>query len=250
MPHKSMGTTAAVERNWRVIYAVGGIAALLALAGTLADIVVATLPGWETSTTPGTVQAWFIQFQTSPLLGLRNLDLLNAIISIIGIPMYLALFGALRRDAEAVAALALIVVLVGMVVFVTSNVALPMLELSRGYATASTGAERMAVEAAGLALLTRGAHGSLGAFAGFFLSSLGTLLMGLAMLPGKAFGRATAWIAIVGTALLAAYTIGTTFTPTTTQAMMALAVPGGLLIMAWNVIVALGLFRLSAARTG
>lgn len=238
----------ASERNWQGFYIVGATAALLALAGTLMDIIVATLPGWETTTTPATIQAWYTQFQVNPLLGLRNLDLLNVIVSAIGIPMYLALYGAHRRSSQASAMLALMVVLVGTVVFLTSNVALPMLELSRGYAAAATDAQRVTLEAAGAALLARGAHGSMGAFMGFFLSSLGTLLLGVAMLRGRVFGRAAGWLAVVGAALMAGYTVGTTFAPTTTETMMALAVPGGLLVMAWNVIVAVKLLRLAAAR--
>lgn len=73
-------------------------------------------------------------------------------------------------------------------------------------AAATTEAQRLALEAAGMALLARGGHGSLGAFAGFIFSSLGTLLMGFTLLYGRAFSRLAAWIAIVGAALMAAYT--------------------------------------------
>jgi hypothetical protein len=44
------------------------------------------MSGWEASTVPATIQAWFTQFQTNPLLGLRNLDLLNVTISPIDYP--------------------------------------------------------------------------------------------------------------------------------------------------------------------
>jgi hypothetical protein len=144
--------------------------------------------------------------------------------------MYLALYGAHRRVCPAYAVLALIVVLVGTVVFMTSNAALPMLELSQRYPVAATDAQRLTLEAAGEALLARGAHGSLGAFMGFFVSSIGTLLVGLAMLSGKVFSRATAWVAIVGITLLIIYTIGSTFVPTSEGAMMVVALPGGLLL--------------------
>ena len=78
--------TVAVDSSWRGIFLAGGIAALLALAGTLTDIAITMIPGWETSTVPPTVQAWFTQFQTNPLLGLRNLDLLNVTIWLIEMP--------------------------------------------------------------------------------------------------------------------------------------------------------------------
>ena len=70
----------AAGQSWRAMYLAGGIAALLALAGTLTDIGLTMIPGWDTSSVPPTIQAWFAQFQTTPLLGLRNLDLLNVTI--------------------------------------------------------------------------------------------------------------------------------------------------------------------------
>lgn len=247
--HKPVAGTINTESSWRGIYVVGGIATLLALAGTLMDITITMIPGWEASTVPSTIQAWFTQFQTNPLLGLRNLDLLNMTISVIGIPMYLALYGSHRRTSSAYALLALIVLLVGTVVFVMSNAALPMLELSEKYATASTDSQRLTLEAAGEALLTRGAHGSLGAFLGFFLSSIGTLLMGFAMLNGKVFNRVTAWVGIFGITLLTIYIIVSTFVPGSGEAMMVVAMPGGLLMLGWNVMVARKLFQLSVGHS-
>ena len=83
---------------------------------------------------------------------------------------------------------------------------------------------------------------------GFFLSSIGTLLMGLVMLVGRVFSRVTAWVGIVGITLLIIYTIGSTFVPESGEAMMVIALPGGVLMMVWNVMVAKKLFQLRAAR--
>jgi hypothetical protein len=66
---------------------------------------------------------------------------------------------------------------------------------------------------------------------GFFLSSIGTLLMGLAMLAGRVFSRVTAWVGIVGITLLMVYTVGSTFLSEPGEAMMVVAMPGGLLMM-------------------
>jgi len=238
----------ATDSSWQGIYVAGGIAALLALGVTLTDIAITMIPGWEASTAPATIQVWFTQFQTNPLLGLRNLDLLNVTISLIQIPMFLAVYGAHRRADQAYGALALIVVLTGTVVFITSNAALPMLELSKQYSVASADAQQSTLEAAGVALLAKGAHGSMGAFMGFFLSSIGTLLFGLVILVGKVFSRVTAWVGIGGIALLIIYTIGVTFVPESEAAMIIVALPGGVLMIVWNVMVAKKLFQLRAAR--
>jgi len=240
--------TVPTDPSWKGILLLGAIAALLALAGTLTDIALTMIPGWDASSVPSTIQAWFTQFQASPLLGLRNLDLLNVTIWLIEIPLVLALYGAHRRTNQASAALALIVVLVGTAVLVTSNAALPMLGLSKRYSTTLTDTQRLTLEAAGEALLARGAHGSLGAFVGFLLSSIGTLLMGLAMLKGKVFSRAAAWVGIVGIALLLSYVIASTFVPASgTVMLMVTAMPGGILMMVWNVLVAKKLFQLRTA---
>ena len=241
---KPAAPTMTTESRWRGIYVVGGITALLVLVGTLTDIAIRAIPGWDASNVPVTMQAWFTQFRANPLLGLRNLDLLNVTISAIGIPMQVALFGAHRRVCRAYAALALIVMLVGTVVFMTSNAALPMLELSKQYSAASTVSQRLTLEAAGQALLAKGAHGSLGAFMGVFLSSIGALLMGLAMLTGRVFSRVTACLGIVGITVLIIYAFGSTFVPESRQAMMVIAISGGVLMMAWNVMVARRLFQL------
>jgi len=235
------------DNSWRGLYLIGGIAALLALAGTLSDIILAMLPGWEASTVPATIKAWFRQLETKPLLGLRNLDLLNVAISVVQIPAILVLCAAHRRASPAHAALALIVVLVGTTVFVNSNAALPMLGLSRQYPLAPTDAERRALEASGLALLARGAHGSMGIFLGVFLSSLGTLLLCLVILAGRVFSRLTGWVGIVGIGLLLIYTIVVTFVPEPGPAMMVFAIPGGILLMLWNVLIATKLFQMLGA---
>ena len=238
-----MGTVTA-DDQWRDVYMIGGIAALIALAGTLTDIAITMIPDWGVASVPDTTQAWFTQFQTNTLLAVRNLDLLNLIIAIIQIPMFLALYGAHRRTNPDYASLALIVVLIGTVVFITNNAALSMLALSQQYVDASTDAQRLTIEAAGVALLAKGAHGSLGVFMGFFLSSLGTLLMGLSMLKGNVFARSTAWVGLVGITLLMVYIISSTFMSDPSVVMMAIALPGGVLMMIWNAMVARELFRL------
>ena len=47
------------EIDWRRLYTLGAIAALVALAGTLADIVIAMIPGWGSDTVPTPIEQWF-----------------------------------------------------------------------------------------------------------------------------------------------------------------------------------------------
>jgi len=232
------------ERNWRSLYLVGAVVALVFLTGSLFDIALTMVPGWEPATTPASVPAWFAQFATNPLLGMRNLDLLNAVLSLVVLPLYVALFGAHRRAQPALALVALVVVVVGAVLFVGNNAALPMLELSRRYASA-TGGEQAAIQGAAQALLARGAHGSFGAFLGFFVSEVGTLLMAIAMLHGRVFGRTAGWIGIAGASVLMVYSVAMTVSPGSEALVKGIAAPGGLLMIAWDLMVARGLIGLA-----
>ena len=222
---------------------IGAVAAMLTLAGTVLDIALTMLPGWGPETVPASAAAWLAQLSAEPWLGLRNLDLLNALLALIGMPMYVALFGANRHGESALSLLALLVTGIGAAVFVSSNVALPMLELARTAAGAS-GASSLTFEAAARALLARGAHGSLGALPGFLISEIGTLLFAIALVRSRVLGRAAGTLALVGTSLLALYTVAITISPGESALVMAIAMPGGLLMMAWYVMVARGLLRL------
>jgi hypothetical protein len=251
LPLQSLSSPAAApgDASWRLLFRVGAVAALVGVAGSAFDIGLTMVPGWGESSVPTNPSAWLSQAATQPLLALRNLDLLNVTLSFLALPLYLALFGAHRRAAPAVPLLALLLVAAGTTLFAASNAALPMVDLARRSAALPAGPERAAAEAAALALLVRGAHGSAGAFPGFFLSEAGTLLMAVGMLGGGVFGRRTAWLGLAGSAALMTYTLLVTFFPALLSIATAIAAPGGLMMMAWEVLVARHLFRLAAARS-
>ena len=73
----------------------------------------------------------------------------------ISIPVYFALYAALRKTNKPYALLALIIFLLGTAIFVSNNTALPMLELSRKYALADE-TQKSLLAAAGEAMLVRG----------------------------------------------------------------------------------------------
>jgi hypothetical protein len=159
------------EKQWKSLYLLGGIAALIAVAASLLDISISMLLGGDPSSIPQTAVGRFAQFASNKMLGLYYLDLLNMTTAMIMIPAFFALYAALRRVQKVYAALALIVFTIGTAVFITNNTALPMLSLSSKYALATTDAQKNLFAAAGEAMLARGAHGSPGAFLGFFCQS-------------------------------------------------------------------------------
>ncbi len=237
-----MGTT---EMQWKPVYRCGAICAIIFLAGIILDMVAGNVTGGDVSALPQTAIDRFEEFQESPLLGLYHLDLLNLILQIILIPVFFALFAAHRKVQLPGAALAFILFLAGNVVFICNNTALPMLDLSRKFAVAESDHAQMMLASAGEALIARGAHGSVGTFIGFFLPTIGTLLMAFIMLRGKVFTRVTAWLGIAGNILMLFYLILVTFVPACKNIAMIIAMPPGLLILAWMILYTIGLIRLA-----
>jgi hypothetical protein len=238
------------ESQWRSICTMGGTFTILALVGIVFDVIVGSITGGNLSALPQTAVERFAQFQRSPLLGLYNLDLLNIINQLLLIPAYFALYAVHRKTGNAHAQLALIIFLVGTTIFVTTNTALPMLELGNKYAGAITESQKILLASAGEAMLARGAHGSLGVFIGFLIPNIAGLVMSFAMLSGKVFNKTTSYLGIVGSALILLYIILVTFAPGTKDMATVFAMPGGLLSIAWMILYAIRLFQLGRSSYG
>lgn len=236
------------ETQWKSIYTVGGIATVIALLGIVIDMIVGSTTGSDLSALPQTALERFTQFQASPWLGLYHLDLLNTVNQLFMIPAYFALYAAHRKVNEAYSLLALIVFLVASTIFITTNSALPMLELSHKYAGATSESQKMLLAAAGEAMLARGAHGTLGVFIGFMLPNVAGLIMSVVMLKGKIFSKVTAYLGVAGNILISIYVVLVTFAPGVEKMAITFAMPGGLLLMAWTILFTIRLFQLGSAR--
>jgi hypothetical protein len=224
---------------------VGGIAAISAVLVGIIETGIQFLPVSAVADVT-TVVDWFTLLQENTFMGLRNLGLLNIFLTILGVPLYVALYGALKRKQQAAALLAAIIAFIGAAVFFSTNRAFPMLDLSNQYAVASSDAQRAALEAVGQALLVVGASHSPGTFLAFFLNELAGLIVSLVMLRSGVFNKLTAWLGIVGFGCLMVFDINSTFFLGTTDAAIMFATFGGLLSMAWYIIVALRFFKLAA----
>lgn len=231
-----------------VVLGLGAAAAALAVAATVADIVIGTSTGADLTALPRTAVERFAELQRAPWLGLYHLDLLNALVQAVTVPVYVALVRAHPGRGRWLATLATALFLVSAALFLSANAALPMLQLAREHAAAGSDALRAAYAAAGEAWLARGAHGSLGVFPAFVLTALAGIGMSLAMIRGGAFRRWAGGVGLAGNCLLLVYLVLVTFAPAAGRFAMALAAPGGLLALAWLVAIAAGLA--SAARGG
>jgi hypothetical protein len=238
--HEAKPSTA--DSNWNSLYKAGGAAALLILLTALAEIFITFLPGGYT--TAETVIDWFGLLQDNWFLGVRNLGLLNIIMTTLAIPMVFALYVAHRRVNPTYAALAMILSLIGAAVFYATNRAFPMLDLSHQYATAGSDAQRMMIAAAGQAMLSVGQSHVPGTFLGFFLGEMGSIIMAIVMLQGRIFSKATAIVGVVGYGFLFIFDSLSSFVPSAHDVVLIFAMTGGISSMAWYFLVARRLFRL------
>lgn len=233
------------EKQWKSMYKLGGITTILALTGILLDVIIGNLTGGNLSALPQTAVARFEQFHDNKFLGLYNLDFLNAIIQMILIPTFFALYAAHRKVNKPYALLALIIFLFGSALMVANNTALPMLELGNKYFASAIDSQKLLYAAAGESMLATGAHGSPGIFLGFFIPNIANLIISVVMLKGKIFSKTNSWLGIAGSILMMIYVVTVNFVSGAEKMATAIAMPGGLMLMAWMVIFATKLFKLS-----
>lgn len=232
------------ENYCKPLYRLGGVTALLVVLTALFEIGITFLPGGYTTTE--TVIDWFTLLQNNWFLGLRNLGLLNIVMTALGLPALFALYTAHRQVNHTFVALAVTVCFIGVAVFYATNRAFPMLDLSIRYSAATTETERGLLEAAGQGLLSVGQSHTPGTFLGFFLSEIGGILLSLVMLRGGVFSRAAAYAGIGGFGLLSVFEILSSFVPSLHDAALSIAMGGGLANMAWYILIARRLFQLGS----
>ncbi len=221
-----------VSSPWWGLYLVGGIAALLMVVLGMSEVMLeasnSALAGG-----PATASEWFTLLHTNRLLGLALLEIFEVVLLPLGGLMFLALYAALRRTSESLMAIAIVCELISIAIFLSSNVALSMLNLSDQYAAATTESQRALLLNTGQVLLT--SWQGTGHFLTFFLGSLAGVLASLAMLRSKSFSWLTAIVGIGGNLLgLPGPALG-----------FLLWTINGLLVLLWSILVGVQLVRLA-----
>ena len=235
--------TETTKSSWRNLYRVGGIAALGTVLVGLIEIGITFLPGGNTSNS--TVFDWFTHFHNNPFMGLRDLGLLNLFFYVLDIPIFFALFIAHRISSQTLAPLAMTVSFIGVAVFYATNRAFAMLDLSNQFALATSEAQRSILAAAGQAMLSVGQSHTPGTFIAFFLSESASLLMSVVLLRGKLFSKGNVYVGLIGFTFMLIFEICASFVTGLQGGVLILAMAGGILSLAWEVLVALRLFKLS-----
>lgn len=239
-----MATTEVTEKQNVLTYKIAAVSTIFVLMGVVLDLIVGNITGGNISELPETAIDRFAQFQHNWLLGLYNMDLLNTIIQFFMIPAYVALFIAHRNENFGLSLLAFVIFILGTSIFISNNTALTMFDLSRKFASAATEQQKMLIAAAGEAMLTKGAHGSLGVFFSFAIPDIAGILMSIVMLNAKIFSKATSCFGLIGSSLLLIYIILVTFFPAVESVALAMAAPGGICCMVWMILLTIRFFKL------
>ncbi len=224
--------TESPNQAWKPLYKSGGLALWIMVGIILIQFVVFIVapPPYE-----GSALDWFRLFQGNQLIGLINFEILMVIYMLLSIPVMLALSILHQRTSPAFSALYLVLSLVGILAFMVARPAFEMLSVSRGYAEATTDAQRTVFLAAGETLLAV-FHGT--AFqVSYLLGSLAGLMISLAMLKAKIFSKTTAYLRLASSVCdfgLYLPVIG-----------LYLSIFSVFFLVAWNFLVARRLFQLA-----
>jgi hypothetical protein len=237
------------DASWRPVYRIAALSALVVVAMILLGIVTFLL--WPMPL-DGTVEAWLELYARSPLRGMIAMDATMFVSFLAQIPLAIALYEALRRDGEGLAALGATVLLVAIVTYLASSRMFEMLALSTEYAAATDAVRRATLVAAAQSMLTTylGPYATTESVAGipyqgtafnvsYVLSSIGALLLSLVMRRSAVFGRAIGTLGAIASVVSLAY-----FVPSIGALLSVLALPA---LLAWYVMLALRLWRLGGA---
>jgi len=222
----------ATDPRWKVLYQLGGAAAL-----SMVGIIVIQLIVFMTVPPPleGTAIDWFRLFQKDKFVGLIDFELLMVVYTILSIPLTLALYFALRQTDQAFSTLFVLLGLLGVMCFIAARPAFEMLYLSDQFAVATTEAQKAAFLAAGEAKLAT-FHGTTFQIS-YVLGSINGLIISLVMLRSRIFSKATAYVRIASSVFdfgLYIPVIG-----------VLLSIFSVLFLFAWNIMVARRLFQLA-----
>ena len=216
---------------WQPLYLVAGATALSIVGIMVIQIIVYI--AWPP---PSTVLGYFTLFHQNGLLGLLSLDLLYMVDTALVVPLYLALYAALRRTSPSLMAIALALGLVGIAAYFASNTAFEMLSLSSQYAVATTAAQRSLFQAAGQAMLAVYQGSAFNVY--YILNALATLIISVVMLRSMLFGKVAASAGIAAGALM--------LIPSTAGTIGLYFAFGSLVpTLIWLILIARRLFRLA-----
>lgn len=196
-------TTNTTGPNWKGLFKAGGIAALGMLAIMIAQIAI-----YISAPPPTSVVDFFALFKQSTLLGLLSLDLLYLLNNTLLILIYLALYAALKEVGESTALIALVLGLMGIAAYFSSNTAFEIMSLSNQYNQAVTADQRIILQSAAQAMLETYKGTSFDVY--YVLNAAALLIFDYLLIKSNIFTKTTAVFGVLaGVLMLIPSTAGT-----------------------------------------
>jgi hypothetical protein len=229
------------ESNRKSLHKIGSVAALIVAVLTFGEIIFFIL-----YPPPETIRGWFDLFQGNVLIAILDFWGLEIPMYFMFVLVFLALYVLLKDANQSLMAIALIGVIVGSAIFLSTNNPFSMLALSNQYAIAMTDSEKSALLAAGQVILSNTNQRAVGGFnIGLFLVSIAGLLTSVVMLQSRVFGRSTAYIGLLAFAMSLADYIRQALTQSLLIALPVILL-GALFMVIWFIQVGLRLFKLGS----
>jgi hypothetical protein len=181
------------DPRWRDLYRVGAISCILLAAAIPLAILAYFI--WPYSPGISSVAEILASLQRDRLAGLMSLDLSVILLEPVAILQTLALYAALKKVNESYALIALVLGLMGILLWLTARPLVELTYLSGQYAAAETEAARNQYVAAGEALhaLFNGTSWMLSQF----LIAISGTISDLLMLKTRYFSKWTAYIGLI-----------------------------------------------------
>lgn len=233
-----------ISSRWKIVYLSGAISGLLLILVLFLELIIEVLTGANDATMPDSALDIFAMLREGTLIGLYKLNFIKLISLLLMVPVMMAIYAVHRRVDKAMASVAQVVFIVGAVTFISSNTALPMLDLSNKYITTTDPAQRAVIESAGEAILSIGDVGSSGALVANILPWIGVFLFSIVIKRGGLMGRYAAVTGMSASALLILFVIMLTFFPLASNPARVISLLSEMLMIVFVTIVTYSLFKI------
>lgn len=217
--------------DWNWLFRIGGYAAIL--MAVLIPIQIVIFIAWPP---PQDVMGYFTLFQRNRLLGLLDLDFLLIVDNLLSIPLYLAIYVALRRKSETFALLGAVLGILSIILYLVSREAtFSMLTLSSQYTAAVTEVQKQIALAAGQVMLI--SYNGTVFNISYILGAVALIILSAVMLNHNIFSKATAYLGLVANIIALGLYIP--------SVGIFISVFSVIFLWIWDLLVALRLLKLS-----
>ncbi len=195
---KSKSEMIGADPQWKNLYRIGGIAALVAAVLAITEVIIEA-SGSSLTSAPSTITEWFTLLQSNRLLGLAVLGIFESVFFILTALTYLSLYPALKRTSQTTMITAIVFIITGTIAFLATNPALSLDSLNSQYIAATSDVQRAIFLSAGQAVLAMG-QGT-GATLTFLLAAIAGVLASIVMYKSRIFSKPIAILGVIANIL-------------------------------------------------